>query len=83
MPLFLALLGVLKARKWVLIGDHRQLLPIFRTVRDKTLLGRLSRFCIFQGLFLDSSLKLLWHYGSNPGDDRVPEQAHLLRGAEH
>lgn len=65
-PLFLALLGMLRARKWVLIGDHNQLLPIFRTVRDKTLLRRLSSFCYFQSRFRDSSRWLLWHYRSNP-----------------
>ncbi|TFH15210.1 hypothetical protein E4H04_08780 [Candidatus Bathyarchaeota archaeon] len=30
-PISLALLGMSKASKWVLIGDHRQLLPIFQT----------------------------------------------------
>ena len=44
-PHFIALLGMLRARKWALIGDHNQLLPIFRAVKDKELLRRLSRFC--------------------------------------
>ncbi|ADC64644.1 type III restriction protein res subunit [Ferroglobus placidus DSM 10642] len=30
----LALLGMVKGRKWVLVGDDRQLLPIFRTLRN-------------------------------------------------
>ena len=36
----LALLGMIKAKKWVLIGDHKQLLPVFVTLdaRDKELL---------------------------------------------
>ena len=51
MPLFIALLGMLRARKWALIGDHNQLLPIFRAVKDKELLRRLSRFCFFKEIY--------------------------------
>jgi superfamily I DNA and/or RNA helicase len=79
-PLFLDLLGMLRARKRVLIGDQHQLLPTFRTVRDKTLLGRLSSFCYFQGRFRDSSRKLLWHYRGNPGIIWFPNR-HIYDGA--
>jgi superfamily I DNA and/or RNA helicase len=78
-PLFLALLGMLRARKWVLIGDHNQLLPIFRSVRDKTLLRRLSSFCYFQNRFSDYSRWLLWHYRSNPGIIEFPNR-HVYGG---
>ncbi len=81
-PLFLALLGMLRARKWVVIGDHNQLLPIFRTVRDKTLLRRLSSFCYFQDRFRDDSKWLLWHYRSNPGIIEFPNR-HVYGGRIH
>jgi superfamily I DNA and/or RNA helicase len=32
--LTLALLGMVKGRKWILVGDDRQLLPIFRTLKN-------------------------------------------------
>jgi superfamily I DNA and/or RNA helicase len=78
-PLFLALLGMLGARKWVVIGDHNQLLPIFRTVGDKTLLRRLSSFCYLQNRFRDHSRWLLWHYRSNPGIIELPN-THVYGG---
>lgn len=78
-PLFLALLGMLRADKWVLIGDHNQLLPIFRTVENKELLRRLSSFCFFQDRYRASSHWLTWHYRSNPGIIGFPNR-HVYGG---
>ena len=45
----LALLGMVKAKKWVLVGDHKQLLPIFRCLKETSesfgLSRQLSAFC--------------------------------------
>jgi len=57
---------MLKARKWVLIGDDKQFLPIFRTVKNNELLRRLSSFCFFMNRFKDSSRLLTGHYRCNP-----------------
>ena len=78
-PLFLALLAMLRAGKWVLIGDHNQLLPIFRTTKDKVLLRRLSSFCFFKERFKDSSRWLTWHHRCNPGIIDFPNR-HVYNG---
>jgi superfamily I DNA and/or RNA helicase len=66
-PLILAMVGMFKARKWVLIGDHNQLLPIFHTTRSKELQSRLSAFCYFKGRYEPYVRWLDWHYRCNPG----------------
>lgn len=40
----LALLGMVKGKKWVLIGDHKQLMPIFRDLGEREQ-ERYSSFC--------------------------------------
>ncbi|MEM2298714.1 MAG: AAA domain-containing protein [Thermofilaceae archaeon] len=67
--LSLALLGMIKARKWVLIGDHKQLPPIFRTVRVGEeevceLLSAFNRLVLLQGE--EKALWLRTHYRCNP-----------------
>ena len=50
-PISLALLGMSKARKWVLIGDQNQLLPIFQTFKfkgNKKEIQALSSFNFFR-----------------------------------
>jgi RecA/RadA recombinase len=66
-PLLLALVGMFRAKKWVLIGDHKQLLPIFRTLRNRELMSRLSSFCYFKDRYSDYSRWLSWHYRCNEG----------------
>jgi len=63
----LALLGMIKAKKWVLVGDHKQLLPIFQTIdiEDKRILENLSIFCYMLKKYKNRSLWLKWHYRSN------------------
>lgn len=66
----LALLGMVKARKWVLIGDHKQLLPIFSSTRedkgnDREISRRLSAFCYMLDKYQERALWLKWHYRSN------------------
>ena len=64
----LALLGMVKAKKWVLIGDHKQLLPIFRSPflrRDNMLQEKLSAFTHLLSKYEGRSLWLRRHYRSN------------------
>lgn len=63
----LALLGMVKARKWVLVGDHKQLLPIFQTmdVKAKDIPKKLSAFCYMLDNYGKRALWLKWHYRSN------------------
>jgi len=65
--LTLALLGMVKARKWVLVGDHKQLLPIFQTldIKDKKVQEKLSVFCYMLDKYKDRSVWLRQHYRSN------------------
>lgn len=66
----LALLGMVKAKRWVLIGDHKQLLPIFQTLdlRDKNSQRVLSAFCYMLDKYSNRKLWLRRHYRSN---DRI------------
>jgi len=63
----LALLGMVKAEKWVLVCDHKQLLPIFQTLplNEKELFKRLSVFCYLLEKYESRSLWLRQHYRSN------------------
>jgi len=63
----LALLGMVKAEKWVLVGDHKQLLPIFQTLTtaDKAVLKKLSAFCYLLEKYKSRHLWLRQHYRSN------------------
>jgi predicted DNA helicase len=63
--LTLALLGMVKARKWVLVGDHKQLLPIFQTIKDKRKQEELSSFCYMLNKYKGRSVWLRRHYRSN------------------
>jgi len=65
--LTLALLGMMKARKWILVGDHKQLLPVFQTlgVEDKRVQEKLSAFCYMLEKYGKSAVWLRWHYRSN------------------
>lgn len=65
----LALLGMIKANKWVLIGDHRQLMPIFKTLRRKDRDRILSELSIFVRLKNKYDERVIWlrkHYRSHP-----------------
>ncbi len=64
--LTLAMLGIIKAKKWILIGDHKQLLPIFKIVKKYEANVKLG---IFSRLFEKYSNRTMWlteHYRSNP-----------------
>jgi len=63
----LALLGMIKAEKWVLVGDHKQLLPIFQKLDtgDKKVLEKLSIFCYMLEKYGNRALWLRQHYRSN------------------
>ena len=61
----LALLGMVKGRKWVLVGDHKQLLPIFRVENSEE---QLEKFSAFNSLLIKYRERSLWlrrHYRSN------------------
>jgi len=60
----LALLAMVKTRKWVLVGDHKQLQPIFRTLRPDEC-EWLSAFNRLYRMYGDRSLWLERHYRSN------------------
>ena len=64
----LALLGMVKAKKWVLIGDHKQLLPIFKTgqpARNPRMQEALSAFNHLLQKYPNRSIWLKIHYRSN------------------
>lgn len=61
----LALLGMTKASRWVLVGDHKQLLPVFQTVKDKSLQKQLSAFTYLLDKYDHRKLWLRYHYRSN------------------
>ncbi|MHC1579852.1 MAG: AAA domain-containing protein [Candidatus Alkanophagales archaeon] len=61
----LALLGALKARKWVFIGDHRQMLPIFRGRLGRRRQERYSAFNHLLRKYRGRSLWLERHYRSH------------------
>jgi len=61
----LALLGIVKGKKWVLIGDHKQLLPIFKSVKDYKRQEELSAFVNLLKKYKERSLWLRTHYRSN------------------
>lgn len=67
-PISLALLGMSKARKYVLIGDHKQLLPIFQILNFKERkkeIQALSAFYFFKEKYENRTLWLRYHYRSN------------------
>jgi len=64
----LALLGMLKAKKCVLVGDHKQLLPIFKSLKDlkdRSLPKQLSAFCYLLRKYEHRAIWLERHYRSN------------------
>jgi predicted DNA helicase len=63
--LTLALLGMIKAKKWILVGDHKQLLPIFKTLKDKKIQETLSAFCYMLNKYKERVVWLRKHYRSN------------------
>jgi predicted DNA helicase len=66
--ILLAMLGMIKAKKWVLIGDHNQLLPIFRTIKDEKEQEELSAFVHLLKKYESNEGRVLWlkkHYRSN------------------
>ncbi|RLE85931.1 MAG: hypothetical protein DRJ67_08215, partial [Thermoprotei archaeon] len=60
----LALLAMVKARKWVLVGDHKQLQPIFRGLSVPEC-EELSAFTRLYRMYESRSLWLRRHYRSN------------------
>ena len=62
----LALLGMVKGRKWVLVGDDKQLLPIFRTLRSTSELRRLSAFVSLKDKYPHRVRMLRMHRRSHP-----------------
>jgi predicted DNA helicase len=67
----LALLGMVKARRWVLVGDHYQLPPVFRSLEESIIhpeaLDPLSAFNRLVRLVgEDEAVWLREHYRSNP-----------------
>jgi predicted DNA helicase len=61
----LALLSLVKAKKYVMVGDHRQLLPILRSVRSLEKLEELSSFNFFMRKYGRRVGWLRTHYRSN------------------
>jgi len=63
----LALLAMVKAKKWIVVGDHKQLLPIFKSIKDSNqdLLEKLSIFTNLLKKYNHRHLWLEYHYRSN------------------
>jgi superfamily I DNA and/or RNA helicase len=61
----LALLGMIKGKRCVLVGDHKQLLPVFKCIKHKSQLEQLSAFCSLRQKYEHRSLWLERHYRSN------------------
>lgn len=62
----LAMLAMVKAKKWIIVGDHKQLLPIFRSVRDDDFTSALSAFVRLLNLYPQRHLWLQVYYRSHP-----------------
>ncbi|MGF3521587.1 MAG: AAA domain-containing protein, partial [Candidatus Bathyarchaeia archaeon] len=65
----LALLAMLKGKKWILVGDHKQLLPIFKSLpneEQRKLLEDLSAFNHLIKKYNQRSTWLKFAYRSNP-----------------
>jgi superfamily I DNA and/or RNA helicase len=56
---------MIKAKKWILVGDHKQLLPIFKTLKDKKIQETLSAFCYMLNKYKERVVWLRKHYRSN------------------
>lgn len=56
---------MVKGKKWVLIGDPHQLLPIFRSVKDEKMVESLSSFCYLLKKYKNRVKWLRVHYRSN------------------
>jgi len=63
--LLLALLSMVKGFKWVIVGDHKQLLPIFKSVNNASIQEDLSTFVYLRNKYPYRSLWLENHYRSN------------------
>ncbi len=59
----LALLAMVRGRKWIVVGDHNQLPPIFRVVREDTV--KYSAFTWLMRMYENRVLWLTTHYRSN------------------
>ena len=62
----LALLAMVKGKKWVIVGDHKQLLPIFKTVKSLEERIALSAFTSLKNKYEHRHLWLQIHYRSHP-----------------
>ena len=62
----LALLAMVKADKWVIVGDHNQLLPIFRSKDAESHREELSAFTRLLNKYEHRHLWLKVHYRSHP-----------------
>ncbi|RLG76723.1 MAG: hypothetical protein DRO12_04035 [Thermoprotei archaeon] len=62
----LALLAMVKADKWVVVGDHNQLLPIFRSEDAEPYREELSAFTRLLSKYKHRHLWLKIHYRSHP-----------------
>lgn len=61
----LALLAMVKGKKWILVGDHKQLLPIFRNVDDDYVLEEFSVFNHLKRKYNNRAIWLTEFYRSN------------------
>ena len=67
---------MIKAKKWILVGDHKQLLPIFQTIDDKKIQENMSIFCYMLNKYKERSVWLKWHYRSN--SDIIEFSSHYI-----
>jgi len=63
--ILLALLSMVKGSKWIVVGDHKQLLPIFKSVDDISTHENLSAFVHLLNKYPNRTLWLENHYRSN------------------
>jgi len=61
----LSLLGMLKGKKCILVGDHKQLLPIFKSINEEALQEKYSAFNHLLKKHPERSIWLKYHYRSN------------------
>ena len=62
----LALLAMVKGKKWIIVGDHKQLLPIFKTVEEYEKRVKFSAFASLLEKYRHRHLWLTVHYRSHP-----------------
>ncbi|WP_440060297.1 DEAD/DEAH box helicase [Thermogladius sp. 4427co] len=71
----LGLLAMVKGRKWVIVGDHKQLQPIFKYIQYDKAIELSAKYSLFNYLvnkYANRVVMLEYHYRSRPEIIRFP-----------